>query len=91
MKRLIAATLLALAMGAPASLAQDAELQTWCEGFADSNGVPRTPCSCIVSAIGSNADLKAEMMSMTTIEQYHTTGSPELHSAVDHCVPPKPQ
>lgn len=38
--------------------------------FADSNGVPRAPCVCIVAAIGDDAALKAEMMTMRTIEQY---------------------
>jgi hypothetical protein len=88
MEKLLAATAIIFALGATGSLASDAELQTWCEGFADRNGVPRTPCACIVSAIGSNATLKTEMMSMATIAQYHDTKSQALAVAVDPCVPP---
>lgn len=91
MIRLLAATALIFALGAPVSMAQDAELQTWCERFAASNGVPTTPCTCIVSAIGGNATLKAEMMRMRTIDEYHNTGSPALRTAVDPCVPPRRQ
>ena len=89
MKKLLAAAAMILALGATSSLASDSELQTWCNGFADSNGVPRTPCACIVSAIGDNAQLKAEMMALTTIAQYHETKSPALATAVDPCVPPR--
>lgn len=86
MKKLLAVTALFFALGAATATA-DADLQTWCNVFADSNGVPRTPCGCIVAAIGDNATLKAEMMTMQTIAQYHETGSPALKEKVDPCVP----
>jgi hypothetical protein len=70
-------------------MASENELQVWCEGFADRNGVPRTPCPCIVKAIGSNDALKSEMMSMQTIDQYFDTGSAPLRAAVDPCIPPR--
>jgi len=88
MKRLLAATALIFALGANGSMA-NAELQTWCEGFADRNGAPRTPCTCIVAAIGTNADLTREMMAKTTIDNYHETKSPALAALVDPCVPPR--
>lgn len=90
MKKLLAATLIMFALGAPSSLASDTELETWCNAFADSNGVPRTPCACIVAALSDNAALKAEMMSMETIAEYRSTGSAALREKVDPCVPPPP-
>jgi len=41
----------------------NAELQTWCEAFADRQGAPRAPCAFIVAAIGANAELSAERFS----------------------------
>lgn len=88
MKKFLAAAMFVAVMGTSSSLA-NAELQTWCEGFAARNGVPTTPCVCIVRAIGSNAGLSAEMMKMRTIEEYHAIGSPALKVLVDPCVPPQ--
>lgn len=89
MKKIFAATLLFLALGATSSLASDTTLETWCHGFADSQGVPRTPCACIVAAIGDNPTLSAEMMSKTSIANYHETKSAALAAAIDPCVPPR--
>ncbi len=77
-----------LAALAPSTSIATAELQTWCEGFADRQGVPRAPCACIVAAIGANAELSAEMMRKTSISNYHETKSQALAAAVDPCVPP---
>ncbi len=89
MKKLLAATFVFIAVvGAPSAMANTA-LQSWCEGFADSQGVPRTPCTCIVAAIGDNEELAAEMMTKTSIANYHETKSAALAVAVDPCVPPR--
>jgi len=69
-------------------MASDSEFLSWLEGFADRNGVPRAPCASIVRAIGGNAALQAEMMSMNTIDDYYAKGSPALRAAVDPVVPP---
>jgi len=88
MKRLLAATALFVALAAPNSMANP-QLQSWCEGFAAANGVPPAPCTCIVNAIGTNADLSAEMMTFRTIAEYHDNGSAALQALVDPCVPPR--
>jgi len=88
MRKLLAAAVFFATIGSSTALA-NAELQTWCEGFADRQGVPRTPCACIVTAIGTNAELTREMMSKTSIANYHETKSEALAAAVDPCVPPR--
>lgn len=88
MKKLLAAAVFFAALVPSTSMA-NAELQTWCEGFADRQGVPRTPCACIVAAIGTNAELSGEMMTKTSIANYHETKSQALAAAVDPCVPPR--
>ncbi len=89
MKRLIAVAATFVMIAAAPSTMANPTLQTWCEGFADSQGVPRTPCTCIVAAIGENATLSAEMMTKTSIANYHETKSAALAAAVDPCVPPR--
>lgn len=89
MKKLLAATCMFMALGATTSLASDSSLEVWCHGFADAQGVPRTPCTCIVAAIGDNPTLSAEMMSKTSIANYHETKSAALAAAGDPCVPPR--
>ena len=91
MKKFLAVTMISLALGAASALASDTSLETWCHNFADNQGVPRTPCACIVAAIGDNPTLSAEMMSKTSIANYHETKSPALAAAVDPCVPPRRQ
>jgi hypothetical protein len=70
-------------------MASEVEFVSWLEGFADRNGVPRAPCAAIAKAIGENAALRSEMMSLQSIADYYDKGSSALRAVVDPCVPPR--
>ncbi len=83
MKKLICAGIAAVSLGAIAPALADA--QSDCETFAESNGVPTEPCSCIAEAVSGDDALRAEQAALVTLEDYENS-SAELQAAVDPCL-----
>lgn len=83
MKKYLIAGAMIAALGCGAAMAGDSEAA--CQKFAADNGISDEPCACIAEAVGSDAALLEEQLSLATMEDYENS-SAELHAAIDPCI-----
>ena len=75
------------AVAATVAHAERNSVASHCAAFAERNGFPAEPCTCIVAAIGDNDQLSAEYLTMSAPADF-SRATPALKAAIDPCLAP---